>query len=130
MTDEKRINDAKSSPFKLWDIAVVAVLIIVSFLPIIFTVSAQSEVKSIQITQNGNSENYSLSQNERIELADLTVVVEDGKVWVEKANCPDKVCEHSGKIHRVGESIVCLPSGVMIKIVGESEFDASTGEVK
>ena len=130
MTDEKIINEIKTRPFKLWDIALVLSLIILSFLPVIFTVSAESEAKSVQITQNGVSETFLLTEEKRIEMDELTVVISGGQVWVENAKCPDKVCEHSGKIQNAGESIVCLPNGVIVKIIGKSDFDASTGEVK
>ena len=130
MTDEKIINEIKKSPFKLWDIVLVVLLVLASFLPIILTTSAQSDAKSVIITQNGNTESYSLEENRQVQVDGLTVIIEDGRVFVKDATCPDKICQHSGKIENAGESIVCLPNGVIVKISGENEFDASTGEGK
>lgn len=48
-----------------------------------------------------------------------TLIVSDGKASIARADCPDKVCEHSGKISKVGERIVCLPNRVYVEIVSE-----------
>lgn len=45
--------------------------------------------------------------------------VEDGTVMVAQADCPDKICVHTGPISREGEVIACLPHGVMIYIPWE-----------
>lgn len=46
-----------------------------------------------------------------------TLHIENGAVWVSDATCPDKICEHSGKITLPGELIVCLPNRLIIQIV-------------
>lgn len=45
-----------------------------------------------------------------------TLHIEGGAVWVTDATCPDKICEHSGKISLPGELIVCLPNRLTIQI--------------
>ncbi len=47
-------------------------------------------------------------------------------VRVLHADCPDGVCVRTGKAHRLGESIVCVPLGVCIT-VGDSALDGVTG---
>jgi hypothetical protein len=47
--------------------------------------------------------------------------IEDGQIWIQDASCPDKICIYQGKISRNGEMIVCLPNGLFIKIVDESD---------
>ncbi len=42
--------------------------------------------------------------------------VEDGAVMVVQADCPDKICVHTGPISQEGEVIACLPHGVIIYI--------------
>lgn len=54
----------------------------------------------------------------------LTVHVEDGEVFVTDANCPDKVCESTGRISAKGASIVCAAARVSVRIVGGGEHDA------
>ena len=58
----------------------------------------------------------------------LTVVVENGRVWVEDSNCPDLVCQNHAPISKAGEQIVCLPHRLVISITGEeAEVDAFAG---
>ncbi len=44
------------------------------------------------------------------------VRVKDGTVMVAQADCPDKVCVHTGPISQEGQVIACLPHGVIVYI--------------
>ena len=46
------------------------------------------------------------------------LVIEDGCAYIREADCPDKVCVRTGKIRYEGETIVCLPHRLMIRIAG------------
>ncbi len=37
------------------------------------------------------------------------------------ANCPDKLCVNSPKIKIAGQSIVCIPHKLVVRIVGENQ---------
>ena len=50
-----------------------------------------------------------------------TLVIEDGHAYVTGATCPDRTCEHTGRVSRVGERIICLPNKLEIRIVGDSD---------
>lgn len=50
-----------------------------------------------------------------------TVVIEDGRVRMEHADCPDGLCVRMGNIRNKGEKIVCLPNGVIIEVTGGTE---------
>ena len=43
------------------------------------------------------------------------VVVEDGKVSIREASCPDLVCVHTGEADEL-RSIVCAPNRVVVRI--------------
>ncbi len=45
--------------------------------------------------------------------------VEDGTVMVVQADCPDKICVHTGPISQEGEVIACLPHGLIVYVQGE-----------
>ncbi len=58
----------------------------------------------------------------------VTVVMNDACVFVESASCPDKLCEHTGKISRAGQSIVCLPAKVSVTLESDNnDLDAVVG---
>lgn len=45
--------------------------------------------------------------------------VKDGAIMVAQADCPDKVCVHTGPIDQEGQVIACLPHGVIVYIQRE-----------
>ena len=57
-----------------------------------------------------------------------TVVAENGQIWVEKADCPDQICVHKGKISTSAVPIICLPNQLIIEIVGGGDdLDTAAG---
>ncbi len=63
-----------------------------------------------------------------IDLEGNTICIEKDGVYMKKADCPDRLCVHSGRITSPGESIVCLPNRVMVEIVNKSsDVDAVAG---
>lgn len=56
-----------------------------------------------------------------------TIEISGGQVRMTEADCPDKLCIHTGKISQSGQTIVCLPNKVVISISGkDSSVDAHT----
>jgi len=49
-------------------------------------------------------------------LGPSTIAVENGKVWMAESACRDRVCVGMGRIELTGQSIVCLPNRVVIRI--------------
>ena len=58
------------------------------------------------------------------------VVINDGKVSMTEADCPDELCVKTGKISRVGETIVCLPHRVVVEIKGSQDDDSIDSVVR
>lgn len=55
------------------------------------------------------------------------VYVQDDLVFMDSANCPDKLCVKQGIITDSSVPIVCLPNKVIVRIEGgASQVDAST----
>ena len=54
------------------------------------------------------------------------VQIDEGMVWVKEANCAGQDCVHQGKISQTGETIICLPHQLVIRIIGVQEpvYDA------
>lgn len=55
----------------------------------------------------------------------VTVKAENGAIFFEQADCPDKLCIASGKLTRKGETAVCLPAKTVITVLG-ADVDAVT----
>ena len=52
------------------------------------------------------------------------LVIRDGKASVESADCPDKLCVRQRPVSKAGQTIICLPHKLIIRIDGESGVDA------
>ena len=52
------------------------------------------------------------------------LTVENGIAYMSYSNCPDHVCEKTGKVKYVGEQIVCLPNKVTVTVSGEIPGDS------
>lgn len=49
------------------------------------------------------------------------VRIEKGRIRITDADCPDKVCVKTGWITQPGQSVICLPHKLIIKIEGGSK---------
>lgn len=45
------------------------------------------------------------------------MVIKNGKVCMESADCPDKICVRQGWVSRMGECITCLPNRLVIEVI-------------
>jgi hypothetical protein len=52
-----------------------------------------------------------------------TLVIQDGYADMTEADCPDKLCVHQNRIKFSGETIVCLPNKLVVKIVSDESGD-------
>ncbi len=69
-----------------------------------------------------------ITVNDAVEIKDADgynrVVIDNREVYMESADCPDKVCVKTGRISRAGETIICLPHKVVVEIKGGEDADA------
>ena len=114
------------------DIILVAVLLVLVIIGGIYLFVFRSSGNFVRVTVDGKLYNeYLLSQNivEDIYTGNNgehlnRLVIKDGKVFVETANCPDGICSKHRAVFRDGESIICLPHKVVITVVMDETTDA------
>ena len=120
--------------FKKWDIIIIAVLMVFSFIPeIVFGVILGKEYNSTyaEITVAGELyKTVPLSVNEGIEIIEVetkygrnVIKVEDNNIGIIETSCVDKICMHPEHINEAGDALVCLPNRVMIEIKGDIQDD-------
>ncbi|MDR2655574.1 MAG: NusG domain II-containing protein [Oscillospiraceae bacterium] len=56
----------------------------------------------------------------------LALMIERGCVYVLWAECPDKLCIRAGKLRKNGDTAVCLPAGVVVRLEAGEWLDAFT----
>ena len=107
------------------------VLLCLSILILLISFFGKTEGNYVIIQQNGVIiEELSLKENGTYVVEDGTyynkLVIRDGAVYVEDANCRDLICVRHGSISKVNETITCLPHKLIVYVVGDniSEVDA------
>lgn len=111
------------------DLILLFVVLLAGVLGIIFMNSADTG-KSAQIIVDGKTtEIISLDETYEKQVDGVVVCCEKGEIYIKESDCPDKVCMRSGRISKSGESIICAPNRVAIKIDGKKGNlpDAITG---
>lgn len=114
------------------DILVIILIVIASFLIYFFTNKLSKEdaniSKKVVITVDGKIfKEVPLTKNtyEKIDINTVygknEVIIEKGEVHMHESNCQDKICMKMGKISIPGDSIICLPNRVMVKIVADKK---------
>lgn len=89
------------------------------------------------LSQNGDSvliyvdkklyKTVSLYDECEIDTGTNIIAVDDGCVYMKSADCPDKICVHTGEIKDNSKDIVCLPNKVIVKVTKKSAIDAVSG---
>lgn len=118
------------------DVILAAVILVIAVAGLLFVKFTKVQGNNVVVKIDG-VETYRYSLDENIEFEIKTgkdnqdsnvVVIEDGKVRVAGADCPDGICVEYRPVSYVGETIVCLPHKVVIEIVGDNtdmELDAA-----
>jgi hypothetical protein len=87
----------------------------------------KNQGKSVSVTYRGETTVYDLNTDRTIRFGGkITVEIKGGKVRVGESDCPSKTCVARGEISSAGETIVCLPNDLVVRISGD-EIDAVTG---
>ena len=103
-----------------------ALCLILAFLP---SLDAPSQLAQIKHVNHIKTVDLRVDAELVFESADgsyNTVTIQDGKIAVTEANCPDQYCVRQGFCNS-GEQIVCLPHKLVISFIGESEIDGFVG---
>ena len=88
---------------------------------------------AVIVEQDGKeTARYALDENRTVRIEGQggynILVIEGGETWLSEADCPNLLCVKTGKIRYAGQSIVCLPHRLAVRIVGgASALDAVTG---
>ncbi|MFN3410674.1 MAG: NusG domain II-containing protein [Exilispira sp.] len=82
----------------------------------------------VEIDYNKERYFYPLYKDNLIILKNGLIIVEinDNKVRVKDSDCQDKICMKKGWIERSGQFIICMPNKLLVKIIGEEEYDSIT----
>lgn len=110
------------------------VLLIVTVLLLLFLIGTcllltQKKGDTVRVSVNGELYGtYPLHRDRTVEIITEAgynlLVIRDGAVFMETADCPDGICTAHRPIDGTRESIVCLPHGVVVSVLRVADSDA------
>ena len=119
MNSQNRLRFQKGDIFAVALVVMLAVVTVFCFLP-----KDDSVARVAEIYLDGERiETLDLNKDQMVSIDGNyhnTVTVSGGKVAITASDCPGEDCVHSGAITAPGRSIVCLPNGVEVRVVGQS----------
>lgn len=108
--------------FKKNDILLVGSIILLAIILLFMLNLMKTEGAKVVIMVDGKEyKALDLSENRTIEIENSNgdkniVAINDGKVKMIEANCPDKLCVKHRSIQYDHESIICLPHKIVVEI--------------
>lgn len=131
------MHNFRKSGIKPWDIIIISVLVVASFVPtIVFALSFDN-------AESGNTVKYAVvkidgKEVERFDLDEISskmvtyhpsdtqyniVEIQEGKIRVKEDNSPDQIAVRTGWISEPGQTSICLPHRLVITIEQEGKSD-------
>ncbi len=111
------------------DIILVVVIVVIATTGLLLINTLKKTGKYAVVKVDGKTVcSYSLNENRKEIISyekdyENVLVIKDREVFIESANCKDKICVKHKKIKSSGESIVCLPHKLVIEITQDAEND-------
>ena len=106
------------------DILLIGVLLAVVLAVLLVLTLTKEKGAYVEVIQDGERiATYPLDIPREVSLNGGTniLVIEDGVAYLSYATCPDRTCVNTGKISYNGQSIVCLPHRITVKVVSDAD---------
>ncbi len=120
-------NFITNSHLKRWDVIIILLLILSSFLPlVVFALQEEdsSEKQAILRVDGQEIKRFDLVEGQKKytylyedEDGDYNLIeIDGGRIRIKEADCGDQICVRRGWAKENGETIVCLPHKLVIEI--------------
>ncbi len=103
------------------DLLLIGALLVVALSVFLVIELTRADGVCVQVSVDGHVvAEYPLSEDGEYSLNGGTnlLVISGGEAYMKYADCPDGLCIGQGRVSRAGQTVVCLPNRVMIKVVG------------
>ena len=112
------------------DIILLVLFALLGVMGILYSISNETG-SYVQIKTPYSEYRYSLDKDRIISvkglLGEYQIEIKNKSVRVLSTTCPQKICQNRGSVDKVGDSIICLPNRIIIRIMGNNgEIDAVT----
>lgn len=117
--------------FKKKDFILIIAVLIIAGVMMLFMQLGNKAGETVSIKINGEKYGeYPVNKNTVIdienEMGKNKIIIENGRVYMDSADCPDKYCIEHKPIENMNETIVCLPHKLVVEITSDNgtlEFD-------
>ncbi len=115
--------------------AVILAIILFSSIGVYYYKFDKNDIQKVAIIKQGDVVIEKIFIDDLNELKEIKIFgndnviihAEKGRIRFYKSDCPDRICVNSGWISKRGETAVCLPYKIIIKIEGvDDEVDIIT----
>lgn len=109
------------------DLALILILLAVSFTALgLFLLLGEQGAVAVVTVDGVEVGRYPLSESREVVIPSEgggynLLVLGEGQAYVREASCPDGLCAAHRPVSRTGESILCLPNRVAIRVEGGSQ---------
>lgn len=108
---------------RLGDALVILVVLLAAGALFLFSLLPKDAGAYLSVSSDAGEVRYLLAENRRFTVESgghtLCIVIDGQTAYVASSDCPDRSCMHQGKISASGETVICVPSGVVLRILGE-----------
>ena len=117
---------------KKWDVIIIVALIIISFIPegvMFITNINKHDSLYVEVYSEGklykklplSKDSVDTSITIDNELGENIIEINNEQVKITDADCHDKICVKAHAISKPGESLICLPHKLVVRIIGEGK---------
>ncbi len=105
------------------DLAIILLILIPSI--IFLAINFRDNGNYAEISYDGEVvKTVPLSETSEFSINGITFSVNKNSISVVSSPCPDKICVKTGEIKRNGETIICLPKKVSVRIISDDKNSA------
>lgn len=116
--------------FRKWDILPIAAVTVLAVVVFLLFLPLKTPATRVEVYQNGELVKVlSLDREQTLTVTGKytnVITVQGGRVAITQTDCPGGDCKGCGWRDSAG-SIVCLPNGVEIRVVGNADVDIVVG---
>ncbi len=113
------------------DIILLVTVLAATVLCAVFIFIPRGRGRTAVVNFDGREFKYALDRDQVTDIAmngkNIRIEIKDRTVRMVRSVCDDKICIRTGRISRVGQSIICAPAKVYITITEEEYDDGSDG---
>ncbi|MFO7950628.1 MAG: NusG domain II-containing protein [Candidatus Fermentibacteraceae bacterium] len=102
-------------------------LVLAGLVPLVLGITAGGAAPGgrMELVWPAGSDTISLSRDTVVslpgQLGPVRVEVTDGRARIARSPCPGQDCVRAGWLESTGDMSVCMPSGVLIRVIGTAE---------